>query len=154
MGGEEAARLSGADDFLRSLPKGHDTQLGRWFAGGEELSVGQWQKIALARAFFRDASLVVLDEPTSALDPLAEASLVGSFRELLQGRSTILVSHRFSTVRLADRIYVLREGRVVEQGTHSELLRLDGHYAHLYRTQAERYVDGPTTSGIGPTPDN
>jgi ATP-binding cassette subfamily B protein len=101
--------------------------------------VGQWQKIALARAFFRDASWVVLDEPTSSLDPLAEAELFQRFRKLMEGRSAILVSHRFSTVHAADRIYVMHAGRIVEHGTHRELLQRGGHYARLYRAQAEHF---------------
>lgn len=135
----KAARIAGADLFVRHLPKGYDTILGRWFQDGQELSVGEWQKIALARSFLRDARIIVLDEPTSSLDALAEADLFEKFRQLVKGRSAILISHRFSTVRMADFIYVLDRGRIIEQGTHPELLRLNGHYARLYNAQAVHF---------------
>jgi len=135
----EAARQAGVDLMLEQMPQGYDTPLGHWFQGGEELSLGEWQKIALARAFLRHARLVILDEPTSSLDPLAEKELFGRFRHLMEGRSAILISHRFSTVQLADRIYVMEQGRMVEQGTHAELLRHQGRYACLYRAQATHY---------------
>jgi ATP-binding cassette subfamily B protein len=109
------------------------------FAGGEELSVGEWQKIALARAFLRDAQLIVLDEPSSAMDARAEHAFFSRLKALLEGRSAILISHRFSTVRMADRIYVLEGGRVAEQGSHEQLLALGGTYATLFNQQAERY---------------
>ena len=115
--------------------------LSRAYDGGVELSVGQWQRIAVARAFFREASLIVLDEPAAALDPLAEQALYDRLEELCTTRSVLLISHRFSTVRLAHRIYVMREGRIVEHGTHRELLDLDGHYAQLFKAQAAGYVD-------------
>jgi ATP-binding cassette, subfamily B, bacterial len=134
-----AALRSGADPVIRRLPEGYHSKLGHWFAGGQELSEGEWQKIALARAFFRDSRIVILDEPTSALDPLAEADLFRNFRNLLEGRSAVLISHRFSTVLMADRIYLLEKGRITEQGTHEELLRQNGRYAFLFRTQAENY---------------
>ena len=134
-----AAHRSGADPIINRLPEGYQTNLGHWFAGGQELSEGEWQKIALARAFFRNSSIIVLDEPTSSLDPLAEAELFRNFRNLLEGRSAVLISHRFSTVQMADRIYVIDGGRMIEQGSHQELLRLNGKYARLFRTQAEHY---------------
>lgn len=134
-----AARASGADPVITRLPRGYETMLGKWFETGEELSVGEWQKIALARAFLRDAQLIVLDEPTSALDAQAEYDLFCKFRELVAGRAAVLVSHRFSTVRLADCIYVLRAGRISEHGSHAELMEYDGTYARLFRTQAQYY---------------
>lgn len=136
---EKAARKAGADDVIKSLPKGYETLLGNWFEDGEELSIGQWQKIALARAFLRDAQIIVLDEPTSALDPKAEAQVFEKFRQLLQGQSAILISHRLSTIKMADRIYLLEDGTITESGTHQELMQLGGTYAHLFETQAQHY---------------
>ncbi len=133
-----AARRSGAEGVISKLPQGYETQLGKWF-GGEELSIGEWQKIALARAFLREAQLIVLDEPTSAMDARTEHEIFTRFRELIQGRSAILISHRFSTVRMADRIYVLENGSIREQGTHDELMALNGLYAQLYEMQAQHY---------------
>jgi ATP-binding cassette subfamily B protein len=137
----EAARRADADDFLASLPEGYETMLGREFAGGYDLSIGQWQRVALARAFFRDAPFVILDEPTAALDARAESRLFERMRELLDGRSVVLISHRFSSVRSADRIYVLHEGRVIEEGSHVELMAADGLYAELFGLQARAYVE-------------
>jgi ATP-binding cassette subfamily B protein len=141
-----AAQRSGADAAIRRLPQGYDTPLGRWFKQGHELSIGEWQKVALARAFLRDSHLVVLDEPTSSLDPLAEAELFRHFRRAIQGRSAVLISHRFSTVQMADYIYVLDQGRVVERGTHRELLERNGLYARLYLAQAAPYQGSEATS--------
>jgi ATP-binding cassette subfamily B protein len=135
-----AAEAAGADRFLSSLPAGYDTRLGREFYGGYELSVGQWQRLALARAFFRGGSFLILDEPTAALDPRAEADLFAQMRQLARGRSVLLVSHRFSSVRSADRIYVLEAGRVVEHGDHDSLIAIDGLYAELFTLQAEAYL--------------
>ena len=104
-----------------------------------ELSIGQWQKVALARAFLRDSQVIVLDEPTSAMDPKAEAEIFEKFRQLLQGQAAILISHRLSTVKMADRIHVLEEGRLIESGTHKELMQLGGTYAYLFETQAQHY---------------
>ena len=115
--------------------------LGRWFKDGQELSIGEWQKIALARAFWREARILILDEPSSSLDPLAEAELFRNFRELLGRRSAILISHRFSTVQMADCIYVMNRGRIIERGTHTALLAQNGRYARLYRSQAQHYQE-------------
>jgi len=136
----EAASVAGADELISGLPEGYDTVLGRWFKGGKELSIGEWQKIALARAFVRDAPIVVLDEPTSALDARSEREVFTRFRELVQGRTSIVISHRFSTVRMADRIAVMHRGKVIEQGTHDELMRLDGKYREMYSIQADAYA--------------
>jgi ATP-binding cassette, subfamily B, bacterial len=135
-----AALHAGADDFLAKLPAGYDTVLGPEFEGGKELSVGQWQRVALARAFFRDAPFIILDEPTAALDARAEHELFESIRTLCRGRSVLLISHRFSSVRSADRIYVLDRGRVVESGSHEELMALGGRYAELFTLQASAYL--------------
>jgi ATP-binding cassette, subfamily B, bacterial len=139
----EAAQRADADDFLSGLPEGYETMLGREFSGGFDLSIGQWQRVALARAFFRDAPFVILDEPTASLDARAESRLFERMRELLEGRSVVLISHRFSSVRSADRIYVLHEGRVVEHGSHDELMAEDGLYAELFLLQARAYVEQP-----------
>jgi ATP-binding cassette subfamily B protein len=135
-----AAVHAGADDFLAKLPAGYDTVLGPEFEGGKELSVGQWQRVALARAFFRDAPFIILDEPTAALDARAEHELFESIRTLCRGRSVLLISHRFSSVRSADRIYVLDGGRVAESGSHDELMDLGGRYAELFTLQASAYL--------------
>jgi ATP-binding cassette subfamily B protein len=135
-----AAVHAGADDFLAKLPAGYETQLGPEFEGGKELSVGQWQRVALARAFFRDAPFIILDEPTAALDARAEHELFESIRRLCRGRSVLLISHRFSSVRSADRIYVLEAGQVVEAGSHEQLMTLGGRYANLFNLQAAAYL--------------
>ena len=134
-----AARQADADEALRRLPQAYDTMLGKWFEDGQELSIGEWQKVALARAFLRQAQLLVLDEPTSALDAQAEYEVFREFRRLAEGRMAILISHRFSTVRVADCIYVLRAGRIVEAGGHDALIRRGGEYARMFELQARNY---------------
>ena len=137
----DAARLAGVDAVLEQFPAGFDTRLGTQFRDGQELSIGEWQRVALARTWFRDAQLVILDEPSSALDPLAEAAMIERFRSLIGRRSALLISHRLATVRLADRIYVIDDGRTVESGSHAELLARDGLYARLFRAQAGHYAE-------------
>lgn len=134
-----AAVQAGADADISALPEGYQTLLGPAFIDGTDLSLGQWQRLAIARTFFRDAPLVILDEPTAALDARAEHELFGKIGELFDGRSVLLISHRFSTVRSADRIYVLRDGSVVESGTHAQLMDLGGTYAELFTLQASPY---------------
>lgn len=136
---EVAADKGGASELIADLPDGYDTILGRRWNRGHELSGGQWQKIALARAFMRKAEVLILDEPTSALDAQAEYEIFLRFRELMQGRIAVLISHRFSTVRMADRIVVLSEGRIIELGSHEELMARNQAYAHLFNLQAEGY---------------
>jgi len=143
---EAAARLAGAEELVAGLPHGWDTLLSRRWPGGVDLSGGQWQRLALARALLalaRGARVLVLDEPTAQLDVRAEAELYEHFLDLTRGRTTILVSHRFSTVRLASRICVLAGGRVVEHGGHEELLAQGGRYAHMFRLQAARFAGEP-----------
>jgi len=136
---QTAADRGGATEVIEALPQGYETVLGRRWEKGAELSGGQWQKIALARAFMRKAEVLVLDEPTSALDAEAEYEVFRRFGELMEGRIAVLISHRFSTVRMADRIVVLSEGRIHELGTHAELIELNGAYARLFNLQAEGY---------------
>jgi ATP-binding cassette subfamily B protein len=140
-----AATTADADGFLRLLPHGYDTLLGPEFAGGTDLSGGQWQRLALARVFFRDAPFIILDEPTATLDAQAEHELFDRIRTLLADRSVLLISHRFSAVRSADRIYVMADGRVIEHGTHQELMDASGRYAEMFHLQASGYLE--------PTPD-
>jgi len=136
---EQAAHWSGSDEIATRLPQGYATELTRRFEGGVELSGGEWQKVALARSFLRDAALVILDEPASALDAEAEYRLFQHFRELIAGKTGLLISHRLSTVRMADQILVLDGGCFVEAGSHAELMASGGHYASLYQMQASRY---------------
>lgn len=135
----EAAKQAQAESVIQSLPNGYESNLGKIFDQGEELSIGQWQKIALARAFVRDADIVVLDEPTAAMDPKAEAEVFQKFKDLISGQTAILISHRMSTVKMADYIFVMDRGTVVEFGTHDELMRLSGTYAKLFNAQAKNY---------------
>ena len=137
---QTAAQKGMAHPFIDSLEKGYDTQLGRWFKDGRELSGGQWQKIALSRAFMRkQADILVLDEPTSAMDAEAEAKIFDHFRDVTENQMAILISHRFSTVRMADQIVVLADGKIIEHGSHEQLMDRNGKYAHLFAIQAKGY---------------
>ncbi len=136
---EVAIDRGGARSVIERLPHGLDSMLGGWFEEGQELSGGQWQKLALARAFMRDAELLVLDEPSSSLDAEAEHDLLQRLHELARSRTAIFISHRFSTVRTADRIVLLRDGQIEEQGSHAELVARGGRYARLFALQAEGY---------------
>ena len=137
---QTAAEKGMAHPFIDSMEKGYDTQLGRWFKDGRELSGGQWQKIALSRAFMRkQADILVLDEPTSAMDAEAEAKIFDHFREVTENQMAILISHRFSTVRMADQIVVLADGKIIERGSHEHLMDCNGKYAHLFAIQAKGY---------------
>jgi ATP-binding cassette subfamily B protein len=135
----EAARRSLADSVAQRVPQGFDQMLGRRFENGVELSGGEWQKVALARAYMRDAQVLILDEPTAALDARAEYEVFQRFADLTQGRMAVLISHRFSTVRMADRILVLKSGELVDDGTHEELVARGGLYAELFSLQAAGY---------------
>ena len=130
----EAARAAGAHDLIMKLPAGYETVLGKWF-GGAELSTGEWQRVALARAFLRRSPIMILDEPTSAMDSWAEVDWMSRFRELAVGRTAILVTHRFTTAMQADIIHVMAGGRIIESGTHQELLKYNGKYALSWRQQ-------------------
>ena len=131
---DAAARAAGAHELIRRLPQGYETLVGKWF-GGAELSLGEWQRVALARAFLRRASLIILDEPTSSMDSWAEADWLARFRNLVSGRTALIITHRFTTALKADRIYVMKEGSIIESGTHDELLSQKGHYADSWARQ-------------------
>ncbi len=135
----EVAQHAGAHDVIADLEFGYDTILGKMFQRGQELSIGEWQKVALARAFLRNAQIIILDEPTSAVDAKAEYEIFQNLGRLTQGRATVTISHRFSTVRAADCIYVLEDGHIIEHGPHDDLIRLGGKYAFLFEKQAEHY---------------
>jgi ATP-binding cassette subfamily B protein len=144
---EAAARRAGAHDFISRLPEGYETLLGKWFPGGHQLSGGEWQRLALARSFLRDAEIMILDEPTSYLDSWAEIDWFQRFRELARGRTAILITHRFATARYADVIHVMDEGGVVESGTHEELVAKGGRYARSWLSQTRRSDDAQAPSG-------
>jgi ATP-binding cassette subfamily B protein len=135
----EAARRSGADSFIEKMPQGYDTKLGRIFYEGEEISGGEWQKVAVARAFLRETPFIIMDEPSSAMDARAEYELFARFAEMSEGRATVLISHRLSTVRMADAILMMEHGRIVEQGSHDDLVARGGVYARLFELQAQNY---------------
>jgi ATP-binding cassette subfamily B protein len=136
---QEAIKNSGADSYVNDLPKGVEQIVGKTFAGGEDLSGGQWQKLALARAFFRDAPILILDEPTSAIDAKAEYEIFERVQKLQKDKTVLIISHRFSTVRNADRILVLNGGKIIEEGCHTELMKASGLYAELFNLQAQGY---------------
>ncbi|HIK49572.1 MAG TPA: ABC transporter ATP-binding protein, partial [Oscillatoriales cyanobacterium M59_W2019_021] len=134
---EAAARSAGIHETLTRLPQGYNTLLGKWFAGGTELSGGQWQRLALARAFLRRAPIAILDEPTSAMDPWAERDWLDRFRDFAQNRTSLVITHRFTLAMRADIIHVMRKGRIVESGNHTELLARDGFYAQSWKSQMQ-----------------
>ena len=136
------SKKSGAEEFINELDKGYETHLGKTLKEeGVELSIGQWQKVALARAFFKDAQILCLDEPTAAVDAKTEYQLFTKFENLTKNKTTILISHRFSTVRMSHKIVVIDRGKIVEEGTHRELMNKKGLYAKMFRLQAEGYRD-------------
>ncbi len=136
---KEAAQKAGIDKTIEHLPQQYDTILGKLFDGCEELSIGEWQKMALARAFYKNSPVIILDEPTSALDPKAEYEVFRKFKEIIRDKTAIIVSHRFSTVKMADYIYVMEKETIIEEGTHAQLMQLNGKYASMYRMQSEAY---------------
>ncbi len=136
---KQAAMKSGADPVIEKLPNGYKSQLGNMFEEGKELSAGEWQKIAIARAFYRDSDIVILDEPSSSLDPLSEAELFKQFKKLIKGKTAVLISHRFSTVKMADRIFVMKDKKIIENGSHKELIKKQGFYYKMYSAQAKNY---------------
>ncbi len=139
---KEAAGHSGADVFIEKLKNGYDTPLMRYFeADGAELSIGQWQKLAIARAFYSDSDILILDEPTASLDPMAEQEIFNQFNELRKNKTSIFISHRLSSATIADKILVMEDGRIVECGSHRELMELKGKYYTLFSTQAARYAE-------------
>ena len=147
---EEAARAAGAEDIVCRLPEKYNNPLGKWFVNGAELSVGEWQRIALARAFFRQAPIILLDEPTSAMDPWAEADWLDRFSRLAQGRTVLIITHRFTTAMHADVIHVMADGRIVESGSHAELLARGGDYAQSWAAQMREDKAGDRFQVAGP----
>ena len=136
---ESAVHKAGLHPVISRLPNGYDTLLGNIFEGGHELSIGEWQKVALARAFLHDGNIIVLDEPSSSLDPRSEYEIFDRFHQLTKGKMAILISHRLSTVKMVDRIHVLHSGAIVESGPHEELLRENRIYHQMFEAQAQRY---------------
>ena len=136
---EECCEKAGVESGSEIFPSGYETLLSREF-GGVDLSGGQWQRIAIARGFFRTHQLIVLDEPTAAIDPIEETRIYDRFAQMAKEKTAIIVTHRLGSVKLADRVFVMKDGRLVEEGTHEELMRLNGEYARLYRTQEKWYV--------------
>ena len=131
---KQAAQIAGIGKAIGKMPKGYASRLGHLFKDSEELSIGQWQKMAIARAFYRDAPLLIMDEPSSALDPNSERQIVSTLKKLAENKTTLIVSHRLSTVQWADHIYLFNEGEVAEEGTHDELMALKGKYFSLFQT--------------------
>ena len=139
---ENAAKLSGADDFIEKLPLKYKTPLTKLFEhDGTELSIGQWQKLSVSRAFYSDSDILILDEPTASLDAIAEQQIFNQFEDLTKGKTSIFVSHRLSSATTADKIIVLENGQIVEEGTHKELMQAQGKYFELFTTQAKRYIN-------------
>ncbi len=139
---KDASQRAGASEFIETLPEGYDNMLGRWFKGGQNLSGGQWQRLALSRLYFRDGSVLIFDEPTAALDANAEFEVIEALRQQAKERITIIISHRFSTVRMADKIIVLKGGVISEAGSHEELLEARGTYSQMFKLQARGYLEG------------
>ena len=137
--GSQGCQGFGCGQDFKGLDAGYETTLGKWFDNGTNLSLGEWLKVALARAFIRDSQIIIMDEPTSSLDPKAEAEVFAKFRELAKGKTAIVIGHRLSTVRMADCIYLLNDGHIAEKGTHEELMALKGEYAQLFGIQAMNY---------------
>ena len=135
----EAAKISGADEFINNLPLKYESMLQKEWDNGSELSVGQWQKIAIARAILRDSSILILDEPSSALDPKSEYEMFQKMKNLMIGKMSIMITHRFSNVRIVDEIFVMQNGEIVEFGTHENLMKKEGEYFKLYNIQAKYY---------------
>ncbi len=135
----EAAKKAGIHNKINSLPKKYNSTLLKWFDEGEELSGGEWQKIAIARALFKDPEILILDEPTASLDPKAEFKVFQQFEKIASKKMTIFISHRFANVKMADNIIVIRNGKITEQGNHSSLIKKKGIYSKLYNLQAKRY---------------
>ena len=135
----ESAKNSGVHELIENLPKGYDTLIGNLFEESRELSWGEWQKIALARALYRDAAVLIMDEPSSSLDPDTEFEIFSRFREIVKGHTSVLISHRFTNISLADRIMVLDKGKIIESGTHEELMDRKGIYYSMYIRQSSRF---------------